>query len=82
MSTAANKRGGINVAQKTPEQYEESLRKMKFKVYLMGEREDKPMDHPIMHGAGSPEAQRIMIARQGNLEQKKKFAKDIAGIKG
>jgi len=34
-----------------------------------------------MHGAGSPQAQRIMIARQGNIENKKKLAKDIAGIK-
>jgi 4-hydroxybutyryl-CoA dehydratase/vinylacetyl-CoA-Delta-isomerase len=34
-----------------------------------------------MHGAGSPQAQRIMISRQGNLEHKKKLAKDIAGIK-
>jgi 4-hydroxybutyryl-CoA dehydratase/vinylacetyl-CoA-Delta-isomerase len=34
-----------------------------------------------MHGAGSPQAQRIMIARQGNLEQKKKLAKNIAGIR-
>jgi 4-hydroxybutyryl-CoA dehydratase/vinylacetyl-CoA-Delta-isomerase len=33
-----------------------------------------------MHGAGSPQAQRIMIARQGNIEQKKKLAKKIAGI--
>ena len=33
-----------------------------------------------MHGAGSPQAQRIMIARQGNLEQKKELAKVIAGI--
>jgi 4-hydroxybutyryl-CoA dehydratase/vinylacetyl-CoA-Delta-isomerase len=33
-----------------------------------------------MHGAGSPQAQRIMISRQGNLEQKKKLAKEIAGI--
>jgi 4-hydroxybutyryl-CoA dehydratase/vinylacetyl-CoA-Delta-isomerase len=33
-----------------------------------------------MHGAGSPQAQRIMIARQGNLEYKKKLAKRIAGI--
>jgi 4-hydroxybutyryl-CoA dehydratase/vinylacetyl-CoA-Delta-isomerase len=33
-----------------------------------------------MHGAGSPQAQRIMIARQGNIENKKKLAKDIAGI--
>jgi 4-hydroxybutyryl-CoA dehydratase/vinylacetyl-CoA-Delta-isomerase len=34
-----------------------------------------------MHGAGSPQAQRIMIARQGNLEHKKKLARAIAGIK-
>lgn len=34
-----------------------------------------------MHGAGSPQAQRIMIQRQGNIEGKKEFAKAIAGIK-
>ena len=34
-----------------------------------------------MHGAGSPQAQRIMIARQGNIEGKKQLAKDVAGIK-
>ena len=33
-----------------------------------------------MHGAGSPQAQRIMIQRQGNLEGKKRLAKAIAGI--
>lgn len=33
-----------------------------------------------MHGAGSPQAQRIMIARQGNLGAKKKLAKKIAHI--
>jgi 4-hydroxybutyryl-CoA dehydratase/vinylacetyl-CoA-Delta-isomerase len=33
-----------------------------------------------MHGAGSPQAQRIMIARQGNIEQKKELAKKIARI--
>lgn len=33
-----------------------------------------------MHGAGSPQAQRIMIARQGDLESKKKLAKEIAQI--
>lgn len=33
-----------------------------------------------MHGAGSPQAQRIMISRQSNIEHKKKLAKDIAGI--
>jgi 4-hydroxybutyryl-CoA dehydratase / vinylacetyl-CoA-Delta-isomerase len=34
-----------------------------------------------MHGAGSPQAQRIQIARQMNIEQKKTFAKNLAGIK-
>ncbi len=33
-----------------------------------------------MHGAGSPQAQRIMIARQGNIQGKKQLAKEIAGI--
>jgi 4-hydroxybutyryl-CoA dehydratase/vinylacetyl-CoA-Delta-isomerase len=33
-----------------------------------------------MHGAGSPQAQRIMISRQSDLEQKKQLAKNIAGI--
>lgn len=33
-----------------------------------------------MHGAGSPQAQRIMISRQANLDHKKKIARIIAGI--
>lgn len=34
-----------------------------------------------MHGAGSPQAQRIMIARQGNLSAKKELARRLAHIK-
>jgi 4-hydroxybutyryl-CoA dehydratase/vinylacetyl-CoA-Delta-isomerase len=34
-----------------------------------------------MHGAGSPQAQRIQIARQMQLETKKKLAKRLAQIK-
>ncbi len=34
-----------------------------------------------MHGAGSPQAQRIMIARQGEIGKKKGMAKRIAHIK-
>lgn len=34
-----------------------------------------------MHGAGSPQAQRVMLARQGNLQHKKELAKKLAGIK-
>lgn len=33
-----------------------------------------------MHGAGSPQAQRIMIRRQANLESKKKLIKEILDI--
>jgi 4-hydroxybutyryl-CoA dehydratase/vinylacetyl-CoA-Delta-isomerase len=33
-----------------------------------------------MHGAGSPQAQRIMIARQSNMAHKKQLAKDLAGV--
>jgi len=34
-----------------------------------------------MHGAGSPQAQRIMIRRQADLESKKKLIKEILDIK-
>jgi 4-hydroxybutyryl-CoA dehydratase/vinylacetyl-CoA-Delta-isomerase len=34
-----------------------------------------------MHGAGSPQAQRIMIARQVNMDRKKRMAKILCGIK-
>jgi 4-hydroxybutyryl-CoA dehydratase/vinylacetyl-CoA-Delta-isomerase len=33
-----------------------------------------------MHGAGSPQAQRIQIARQSDLDYKKKLAKKLAGV--
>jgi 4-hydroxybutyryl-CoA dehydratase/vinylacetyl-CoA-Delta-isomerase len=33
-----------------------------------------------MHGAGSPQAQRIMIFREGDLQNKIKMAKALAGI--
>jgi 4-hydroxybutyryl-CoA dehydratase/vinylacetyl-CoA-Delta-isomerase len=34
-----------------------------------------------MHGAGSPQAQRVLIQRLMNVEMKKKLAKNLAGIK-
>ena len=33
-----------------------------------------------MHGAGSPQAQRIMIFREGRINEKIKLAKKLAGI--
>jgi 4-hydroxybutyryl-CoA dehydratase/vinylacetyl-CoA-Delta-isomerase len=34
-----------------------------------------------MHGAGSPQAQRIQIARGSQIEFKKKLAKNLANVK-
>ncbi len=34
-----------------------------------------------MHGAGSPQSQKVMYGRLGNLEQKKNWAKRIVGIR-
>jgi len=34
-----------------------------------------------MHGAGSPQAQRIMISRQVNMKEKQKMAKQLSGVK-
>ena len=34
-----------------------------------------------IHGAGSPQAQRIMISRYSNLDAKEDLARNIAGIK-
>ena len=70
---------------KTGKEYIESLRKLHLNVYLFGEKVDSPVDHPIiipsMNGAGSPQAQRVMIARMANLEHKKGLAKTIAKIR-
>jgi len=35
-----------------------------------------------MHGAGSPQAQRIMISRQVNMAHKKKLAERLSGVRG
>jgi 4-hydroxybutyryl-CoA dehydratase/vinylacetyl-CoA-Delta-isomerase len=35
-----------------------------------------------MHGAGSPQAQRIMIERMVNIDEKKEVAKQLCGIEG
>ena len=34
-----------------------------------------------LHGAGSPQAQRVQIARAMKVDEKRKFARDLAGIK-
>ena len=34
-----------------------------------------------MHGAGSPQTQKVMYGRYGNLDMKKKWAQKLAGVK-
>ena len=34
-----------------------------------------------MHGAGSPQAMRIMILRESNMEQKEELAANLAHVK-
>jgi len=34
----------------------------------------------LMHGAGSPQAQRIMISRRTNIPEKQRVAKKLCGI--
>lgn len=59
---------------KTADQYEESLRKMNLKVYLLGEQVKCPADHPIIRPsmnsvkmtyalAQSPEHEDLMTAK-------------------
>ncbi|MFZ5571133.1 MAG: 4-hydroxyphenylacetate 3-hydroxylase family protein [Thermodesulfobacteriota bacterium] len=58
----------------TPEQYEDSLRRLKLVVYMFGKRVDSPVDHPIIRPsmnavaktyamAQHPECREIMTAR-------------------
>jgi 4-hydroxybutyryl-CoA dehydratase / vinylacetyl-CoA-Delta-isomerase len=35
-----------------------------------------------MHGAGSPQAQRIMISRLSNMAEKQRAAKTLCGVDG
>jgi len=39
-----------------------------------------PITSESLHGAGSPQAQRVQIARQMGLDEKKAFARNLAGI--
>jgi len=39
-----------------------------------------PYGDAMMHGTGSPQAQRIMLARLADLEEKVQFAQRLVGI--
>ncbi len=69
------------MALKTGQEYEDSLRKLKFKVFLQGERVENPVDHPIIRPsmnsvkmtydlAQDPEYEDLMTAKS-HLDGKK-----------
>jgi len=60
--------GGIKMALKTPEQYEESLRKMNFKIYLMGELVKNPVDNPIIRPSMNSVKMTYALAQQPEHE--------------
>ena len=80
---------------RTSAEYIQSLKGRNLKVYLFGELVKEPVDHPMirpsinavayltesLHGAGSPQTQRIQIASQMQLGYKKRLAKRLAGVK-
>jgi len=59
---------------------EKRLRLLRFIENLTYGRAAVSYRAESMHGAGSPQAQRIMIGRQTDLESKKEMVKRLAGI--
>jgi len=56
------------MALKTPKQYEESLRKMNFKIYLMGELVKNPVDNPIIRPSMNSVKMTYALAQQPEHE--------------
>ena len=49
---------------KTPEEYRESLKELKFKAYILGERVDRPEDHPLIAPARNTVAETYAAAQE------------------
>ncbi len=65
----------------TPEVPTEARYRMLTLIHAMNYGLGAPSYHgESMHGAGSPQAQKIMIERETDMEYKKKLARTIAGV--
>ncbi len=49
---------------KTPDEYIESLRKLKLEVYLLGERVKNPVDHPMIRPSLNSVAMTFQLAQE------------------
>lgn len=72
----------------TRDEYIASQGRMKKRAFIMGQEVENLTLGPgaaaylteSMHGAGSPQAQRIMLAQLADMEEKMQWAKRLAGI--
>jgi 4-hydroxybutyryl-CoA dehydratase/vinylacetyl-CoA-Delta-isomerase len=69
------------MAIKTPKEYEESLRKMKFNVYLMGEKIENPVDHPIIRPSMNSVMMTYELAQEPEHEELMTATSHLTGEK-
>ena len=69
------------MALKTPEQYEESLRKLDFKIYLMGEKVTNPVDHPIIRPSMNSVKMTYALAQDPQYEDLMTASSHLTGKK-
>ncbi|MEN6469340.1 MAG: 4-hydroxyphenylacetate 3-hydroxylase N-terminal domain-containing protein, partial [Smithella sp.] len=69
------------MAMKTPEQYEESLRKMNFKIYLMGELVKNWVDNPIIRPSLNSVKKTYELAQKPEYEDLMTVTSHLTGEK-
>ncbi len=66
---------------KTAQQYEASLRKMKFNVYLMGEKVENPVDHPMIRPSMNSVKMTYELANEPEYEELMTATSHLTGKK-
>ena len=69
------------MALKTPEQYEDSLRKMNFKIYLMGDLVKNWVDHPIIRPSMNSVKMTYALAQKPEYEDLMTATSHLTGKK-
>ncbi len=69
------------MALKTAEQYEESLRKLNMKVYLLGEVVSSPVDHPIIRPSMNSVKMTYALAQEPQHEDLMTATSHLSGQK-
>ncbi len=69
------------MALKTPEQYEESLRQLNLKVYLLGEKIDNVVDNPIIRPSMNSVKMTYALAQEPQYEDLMTATSHLTGEK-